>query len=200
MKSSKNKAISILDNNTNVLYYNNFLLKVEADQLYQQLLTDLDWKQYPIRMFGKTILQPRLIAWYGDQDTQYTYSQTTLIAKGWNDYLKQIQEELKHRFQLNFNSVLANLYRDGQDSMGWHSDNEKELGVQPIIASISLGAIRTLQFREKGNHKAKVSIALESGSLLLMQGDTQDVWQHQIAKTKKVKTPRINLTFRIIQS
>lgn len=199
MKSSKNKAISILGNNRSVLYYNNFLLKTEADHLYQTLLSDLTWKQYPIRMFGKTMLQPRLIAWYGDQGTQYTYSQTTLVAEGWNDDLKQIQEELKLRFQLNFNSVLLNLYRDGQDSMGWHSDNEKELGAEPIIASISLGAARTLQFRQKNNHKTKASILLESGSLLLMQGDTQELWQHQIAKTKKVKTPRINLTFRIIQ-
>jgi alkylated DNA repair dioxygenase AlkB len=200
MESSKNKAISIFGNNRAVLYYNNFLLKAEADQLYQRLLTELSWQQYPIRMFGKTLLQPRLIAWYGDKDTQYTYSQTTLIAEGWDDNLKQIQEELKHRLQLNFNSVLANLYRDGQDSMGWHSDNEKELGAEPVIASISLGAARTLQFRKKDDHKTKTSILLESGSLLLMRGNTQDNWQHQIAKTKKVKTPRINLTFRIIQS
>lgn len=200
MESSKNKAISIFGNNRDVLYYNNFLLKTEADHLYQKLLTDLDWQQHPIRMFGKTMLQPRLIAWYGDIDTQYSYSQTTLVAKGWTADLKQIQEALMHRFQLNFNAVLANLYRDGQDSMGWHSDNEKELGRQPVIASISLGTPRTLQFRQKGNSKTKTSIVLESGSLLLMQGNTQEDWQHQIAKTKKVKTPRINLTFRIIQS
>jgi alkylated DNA repair dioxygenase AlkB len=200
MESSKNKAISIFGNNRAVLYYNNFLLKTEADHLYQKLLADLNWQQYPIRMFGKTMLQPRLIAWYGDPNTQYSYSQTTLVAEGWPDDLKQIQEALMHRFQLNFNAVLANLYRDGQDSMGWHSDNEKELGAQPVIASISLGTPRTLQFRQKGNHKTKASIVLEPGSLLVMRGTTQEDWQHQIAKTKKVNTPRINLTFRIIQS
>lgn len=199
MKSPKNKAISIFENNHNVLYYNNFLLETKANQLYQKLLRDLNWQQYPIRMFGKTMLQPRLIAWYGDQGIRYTYSQTTLVAEGWNDDLKQIQEELRQRFQLNFNSVLANLYRDGQDSMGWHSDNEKELGEQPIIASISLGVARTLQFRQKDHPKTKTSILLEPGSLLLMRGNTQEYWQHQIAKTKKVTTPRINLTFRIIQ-
>lgn len=200
MGSSKNKAISIFGDNRDVLYYNNFLLKEEADHLYQKLLLDLNWQQYPIRMFGKTMLQPRLIAWYGNQGTEYTYSQTTLVAEGWNNNLKQIQEALIKHFQLNFNSVLANLYRDGQDSMGWHSDNEKELGTQPIIASISLGTPRMLQFRKKENTKTKASILLESGSLLLMQGNTQENWQHQIAKTKKVKTPRINLTFRMIQS
>jgi len=199
MESSKNKAISIFGNNRDVLYYNNFLLKTDAEDLYKKLLVGLNWQQHPIRMFGKTMLQPRLIAWYGDQDIQYTYSQTTLVAKGWDDDLKQIQEALKQHFQLNFNSVLANLYRDGQDSMGWHSDNEKELGTQPIIASISLGAARSLQFRQKAPPKTKTSILLESGSLLLMQGNAQEHWQHQIAKTKKVKTPRINLTFRIIQ-
>lgn len=200
MKSSKNKAISILGNNDDVLYYNNFLLKEEADHLYQKLLRDLNWKQYPIQMFGKTMLQPRLIAWYGDPNTSYTYSQTTLVAEGWNDELKLIQEKLIQHFQFNFNSVLVNLYRDGQDSMGWHSDNEKELGQQPIIVSLSLGTPRTLQFRKKDDHKTKASVLLESGSLLLMQGDTQELWQHQVAKTKKVKTPRINLTFRIIQA
>ncbi|CAA6807762.1 MAG: Alpha-ketoglutarate-dependent dioxygenase AlkB [uncultured Aureispira sp.] len=198
MESPKNKAISILRNNRDLLYYNNFLLDTEANQFYQNLLADLNWQQYPIRMFGKTMLQPRLIAWHGDQGIQYTYSQTTLIAEGWDDNLKQIQKKLRQNFQLNFNSVLANLYRDGQDSMGWHSDNEKELGKQPIIASISLGVARTLQFRHKDNHKIKTSIVLEPGSLLLMQGNTQEDWQHQIAKTKKVTTPRINLTFRII--
>jgi len=199
MESPKNKAISIFGDNRDVLYYNNFLLKEDADKLYQKLLADLNWQQHPIRMFGKTVLQPRLIAWYGDKDIQYTYSQTTLVAEGWNKYLKQIHEALNNRLQLNFNSVLANLYRDGQDSMGWHSDNEKELGKQPIIASISLGATRALQFRQKNEHRIKKSILLESGSLLLMRGCTQEYWQHQIAKTKKIKTPRINLTFRVIQ-
>lgn len=199
MQHSKNNAISILPNKEEVLYYNNFLLNTEAEKLYQNLRTDLDWQQYPIQMFGKTMWQPRLVAWYGDEGIQYTYSQTTLVAKGWNDHLKYIQEQLQDYLGFNFNSVLANLYRDGQDSMGWHSDDEKELGPHPIIASISLGAPRTFQLRKKDDHKIKSSILLESGSLLLMQGNCQKNWQHQIAKTKKVKTPRINLTFRIIQ-
>lgn len=200
MQHSKNNAISILPNNEDILYYNNFLLKSEADELYQKLRSDLDWQQYPIQMFGKTMLQPRLIAWYGDKGIQYTYSQTTLVANGWNKNLKNIKEQLKDFLGLNFNSVLANLYRDGQDSMGWHSDDEKELGNNPTIASISLGTPRIFQMRKKDNQKTKASILLESGSLLLMQGNCQKDWQHQIAKTKKVKTPRINLTFRIIQS
>lgn len=199
MKSSKNKAISILSQSDNILYYNNFLSTVEAQVLYQKLLHNLDWQQYPIRMFGKTIWQPRLIAWYGDKDVQYTYSQTTLTAEGWDNDLKQLREKLQHELQLNFNSVLANLYRDGQDSMGWHSDDEKELGTQPTIASISLGTARKFQLRPKEDHKIKTTVLLEPGSLLLMQGDSQHKWQHQIAKTKRITTPRINLTFRKIQ-
>ncbi|WMX13900.1 alpha-ketoglutarate-dependent dioxygenase AlkB [Aureispira sp. CCB-E] len=199
MKSSKNKAISILSQSDNILYYNNFLSTVEAQVLYQKLLHNLDWQQYPIRMFGKTIWQPRLIAWYGDKGIQYTYSQTTLTAEGWDNDLKQLREKLQHELQLNFNSVLANLYRDGQDSMGWHSDDEKELGTQPTIASISLGTARKFQLRQKEDHKIKTTVLLEPGSLLLMQGDSQHKWQHQIAKTKRITTPRINLTFRKIQ-
>lgn len=199
MKSSKNNAISILVDSEDLLYYNKYLLTDKADHLYQQLIQTLNWTQQPIRMFGKTFLQPRLIAWYGDKGIQYRYSQTTLTAQGWTKELKQLQQKLNDHFQLNFNSVLANLYRNGQDSMGWHSDDEKELGPQPVIAALSLGAPRKIQFRRKGQQQQKVTILLEHGSLLIMKGAIQEEWQHQIAKTKKIHQPRINLTFRIIQ-
>lgn len=199
MKSSKNNAIYILPNSEEVLYYNNFLLKEKANDLYEILRQELDWKQYPITLFGKTFSQPRLVAWYGQKGTQYRYSKTTLIADGWTTELEEIQQSLQTVLGTNFNSVLANLYRDGQDSMGWHSDDEKELGPQPIIASLSLGATRKLQFRKKINKTEKAAVLLESGSLLIMQGNCQQEWQHQIAKTKTVNEPRINLTFRFIQ-
>lgn len=200
MKNSKNNAISILPNNNDVLYYNNFLLREKANALYQQLYQTLNWQQQPITLFGKTFMQPRLIAWYGDAGIAYTYSKTSLLAEGWTTELQQIQQQLNHFLKVQFNAVLANLYRDGQDSMGWHSDDEKELGPQPIIASLSLGASRTLQFRTKQQPRQKASIVLESGSLLVMCGNSQVNWQHQVPKTKKIHSPRINLTFRTIYS
>lgn len=200
MRSPKNNAIPIIQEQGKVDYYPNFLSTEIAEILYQQLLNGSNWKQYPIKMFGKTMLQPRLIAWYGDPNTAYTYSQTKLVASGWTPPLKRLYEEMSQQLGLNFNSVLMNLYRNGQDSMGWHSDDEASLGEQPVIASISLGTIRSIQFRLKANHQQKTKLALASGSLLLMQGDTQEFWQHQIAKTKRVDQARINLTFRTIVS
>ena len=198
MKSPKNKTIPIIQDKGTVIYSNNFLLKDVALDLYNKIRKNTEWAQYPITMFGKTVLQPRLIAWHGTKGTTYSYSNTTLIAEGWTAELLFIKRKLKEAFDLDFNSVLLNLYRDGQDSMGWHSDDEKELGQQPSIASVSLGCARTIQFRQRQDHSKKASVLLESGSLLLMQGDTQKHWQHQIAKSKKINSPRINLTFRII--
>lgn len=189
---------SILPKSDAVQYYPNFIAPILAQQYYQTLAETIDWKQYPIRLFGKTMLQPRLIAWYGDPNITYKYAQTTLTASGWTPTLKTLQEQLLESTQLHFNSVLANWYRDGQDSMGWHSDNEKELGEQPAIASISLGAARTLHFRTVEKPHQRASVLLESGSLLLMKGDSQDLWQHQLPKSKKVQAGRINLTFRQI--
>jgi len=193
MRNTKNNATSIINDYGNVVYYKDFISAEKSDFLFNHFQSTIDWKQYPITLFGKTFLQPRLVAWYGDQGTSYRYSQTTLLASGWTEELLAIKTQLKEAFQLDFNGVLMNLYRDGQDSMGWHSDDETSLGIQPAIASISLGTARTMQFRQSNNHKEKASCLLESGSLLLMQDDTQHYWQHQIPKRKKIITPRINL-------
>lgn len=198
MQSFKNKAIPLIENNGEVFYDNNFLSNDQAVNLYDKMLKNIAWGEYPIKMFGKTFLQPRLIAWYGDAGIQYRYSKTTFVANSWNTELLYIKEKLKENLGLDFNSVLLNLYRNGQDSMGWHSDNEKELGINPVIASISLGATRQIQFRQTLDHRQKIALNLESGSLLLMQGATQHHWQHQIPKTAKVEMARMNLTFRNI--
>lgn len=198
MQSLKNKAIPIIENNGEVFYDNNFLPNETASNLFDKMLKNIAWAQYPITIFGKTFLQPRLIAWYGDAGIEYRYSKTTFVANSWTSELLYIKEKIKEDLGLDFNSVLLNLYRNGQDSMGWHSDNEKELGTNPIIASVSIGACRQMQFRQTLDHRQKISLNLESGSLLLMQGSTQHHWQHQIPKTAKVHTPRINLTFRKI--
>jgi alkylated DNA repair dioxygenase AlkB len=189
---------SVLPQSDTVWYYPNFLSPPLANDYYTKLSKSLDWKQYPIRLFGKTMLQPRLIAWYGDKNIRYKYAQTTLIASGWTMELAALQQQIATKTACTFNSVLANWYRDGQDSMGWHSDNEKELGAAPCIASISLGAARKLHFRTVQKPRQRTSILLEHGSLLLMQGDSQQLWQHQIPKSKRIQDGRINLTFRQI--
>lgn len=191
-------ARSVLPQSDSVWYYPNFLSPQLASNYYTKLSKSLDWKQYPIRLFGKTMLQPRLIAWYGNADLTYKYAQTTLVASGWTSELAALRQQITSETTYTFNSVLANWYRDGQDSMGWHSDNEKELGPAPCIASISLGAVRTLHFRTIQKPHKRASILLEHGSLLIMQGDSQQLWQHQIPKSKRIQDGRINLTFRQI--
>jgi alkylated DNA repair dioxygenase AlkB len=191
--------ILVLPDSDAVLYYPDFLAANPAAQYYEQLKNTLNWQQYPIQLFGKTFLQPRLIAWYGDAGTSYRYAQTTLTAEGWTPTLAHLNDLLFEKTGQRFNSVLVNWYRDGQDSMGWHSDNEPELGQAPCIASVSLGAARKFHFRTVQKPHQRANIVLESGSLLLMQGDSQARWQHQIAKSKRVQMGRINLTFRQIK-
>jgi alkylated DNA repair dioxygenase AlkB len=181
-----------------ISYKEHFLKEATATRYFEALMKEIHWEQYPITIFGKTYLQPRLIGWYGDEGIAYRYSNTELIAEGWTPTLMKIKSKIELDIGHTFNSVLVNLYRDGQDSMGWHSDDEKELGDDPIIASVSLGAVRKLQFRKKADKREKMALDLGTGSLLVMKGQTQTIWQHQIAKTKKCLTPRINLTFRQI--
>ena len=154
------------------------------------------------------VKEPRLTAWYGQPGLTYTYSAKAMSPLPWTTSLLTIKtaietELINHLIKTDFTSVLINKYRDGNDSLGWHSDNEKELGNEPVIASISLGETRTFQFRLKDDHKKKIQIELNDGSLLVMRGKTQELWQHQIPKRSSataVINPRINLTFRHIQS
>lgn len=197
MKSPKNKTIPIIQDKGTVIYSNNFLLKDVALDLYNKIRKNTEWAQYPITMFGKTVLQPRLIAWHGTKGTTYSYSNTTLIAEGWTAELLFIKRKLKEAFDLDFNSVLLNLYRDGQDSMGWHSDDEKELGSEPFIASISLGQERRFLVRKKG--QKSFAIDLQHGSLLVMKGPSQQRYQHSLPKTRRPMGMRVNLTYRMIR-
>ena len=153
-------------------------------------------------MYGKPVLIPRLNAWFGDDEANYGYSGIRLKRNAWFAELLDLRNQIQQTFDYSFNSVLANLYRDGNDSVGWHSDDEKELGRQPVIASLSFGDTRRFSLRPKklANHKP-VHIDLQAGSLLLMAGDTQHYWLHQLAKTKQQGLRgRINLTFRNIVS
>lgn len=177
--------------------YHRFFSAEESAQLSESLTAGILWQQDQIRMFGKQIPIPRLNAWYGDADKSYTYSGIHLKPHPWNEDLLFIKERIEKVTETRFTSVLLNLYRSGNDSMGWHADDEPELGPNPSIASVSFGASRVFQMRHV-TKKIRANIPLVNGSLLLMQGSTQHFWQHQIPKTSKPLPSRINLTFRTI--
>lgn len=177
-------------------YYRDFIGQDEAKRLLQVLRNELLWRKDDIKMFGKTYKIPRLQAWYGDEGAHYKYSGIDLPLNPWHDLLLEIKASIEKQTGFSFNSVLANWYRDGQDSNGWHADNEKELGLNPVIASITLGTERIFQMKHRVDKDQKRRILLEHGSLLIMKGKTQHFWLHQIAKSKKIDTDRINLTFR----
>lgn len=172
----------------------------ESRFIFDALQARIQWGQETLVIFGRPVLTPRLTAWYGDAGTAYSYSGKTFYAKPWTDELAVIRDRAQQAAGERFNSVLLNLYRDGRDSMGWHSDDEPELGINPVIASVNFGAERRLDFRLKNHHAVKHSIMLANGSLLVMKGDLQHHWQHQVAKTAKVTAQRINLTFRNIKN
>lgn len=178
-------------------YYPNFLSEEKANQIFQQILTETAWQQDSISLFGKTHLQPRLTALYGNNGKPYSYSNIIMHPNNFSPLLIHIKEEIETLCNENFTTVLLNLYRDGNDSNGWHADNEKELGRNPIIASLSLGEERV--FHIKHNTKdEKFKLNLENGSLLLMKEGSQVHYKHQIPKSQTSKKPRINLTFRTI--
>jgi len=179
-------------------YYHKFFNKPEADTFFKNLLTEIKWKQDNINIFGKTYPQPRLTAFFANNNKPYSYSNIKMKPKDFMGDLLTIKQILENEMDIKFTSCLANLYRDGQDSNGWHADNEKELGINPIIASISFGAERLFHLKHKKDNTLRTRIILEHGSLLIMKGATQHNWLHQIPKTKKDIEQRINLTFRII--
>lgn len=177
--------------------YQDKRLEEKKDLWFKSCLHDLNWETGFIKIFGKTHQIPRLQAWYADNEVEYTYSGKKLQRHNWNNLLLEIKEKIENITSFKFNSVLANLYRDGNDSMGLHSDDEKELGKKPVIASLSLGETREIYFKHK-NKKLNLIIPQASGQLIVMHGKTQEYWKHEIKKTKKIKKPRINLTFRNI--
>ena len=196
---------SLFHSNNNILPFNGevillpgFFPKTESDIYFNQLLNETQWKQEPIKIFGKSVMQPRLTAWYADENKNCVYSGIVMKPVAWTETLLSIKQKAEKASGFQFNSVLLNQYRNGHDSMGWHRDNEKELGVNPVIASVSFGATRTFQLRDYKNKKPVQSIELTHGSMLLMKGETQHHWEHQLPKTKLPKGIRINLTFRNI--
>ena len=191
----KNEIVA--HNDLKVRIEKNFFNQVDSNELLKKLISDLPWESMAIKMFGKDITIPRLQCWVGDKGCDYKYSGKKLNRQNWTTDLIMIREKIYKELNIDFNSVLVNYYRDGMDSMGWHSDDEKELGPNPTIASISLGSERDLVFRNKIN-KEVLPIPQTHGCLILIDGKTQKNWQHAIKKTRKVIGPRINLTFRNI--
>lgn len=176
-------------------YYPRFLARQQADQLFAQLLNRDGWGQPQVHIHGKDINVPRLVAWEGDKGVHYSYSGLTHTCRGWSAQLDLLKQALKQQTGYSFNFVLLNLYRDGQDAMGWHRDNERELGPNPIVASISLGAERDFHLRERPGARFH-NIKLEHGSLLLMPGGIM----HQLPRRAAVASPRINISFRQVQT
>jgi alkylated DNA repair dioxygenase AlkB len=185
-------------------YTPRFLAEPEADRALERLWRELEWSQREITLFGRRMLQPRLVAWYGDPAARYTYSGLTLEPLPWHPLLRQLGARIEHFCGHRFNSVLANAYRDGRDSMGWHSDDEKELGCKPVIASLSLGATRRFLLRPKrvepGTRRVSRTLPLEHGSLLLMRGDSQRLFQHALPRSRQPMGLRINLTYRLVSA
>jgi alkylated DNA repair dioxygenase AlkB len=171
----------------------------EAQVWFDTLQQQLDWRHEAIKIYGKTSVVPRLTAFYGDPDIAYRYSGIVHIAQPWHPLLAHIRDHLKQLLDLSFNSVLANYYRDGKDYMGWHSDDEMELQRSPVIASVSLGAERPFYLRHKESVYDPYHLSLYSGSLLVMGHATQKTWQHSLPRRLRIKSPRINLTFRTIE-
>ena len=187
----------VAHNDLKIRVQEGFFSSVEANDLLINCIAGLPWESMKIKMFGKEIVIPRLQCWVGDEGCEYSYSGKKLNRQPWTPELLMIKEKISQHANLNFNSVLVNFYRDGQDSMGWHADDEPELGKNPTIAALSFGGERDLVFRNILS-KETLSIPQLHGALIIIDGQTQQYWQHAIKKTKKIISPRINLTFRNI--
>lgn len=179
------------------IYIPGFFSRVESDRFFNSLRCQVDWKQESMSMYGRKVAFPRLIAWYGDDNKPYSFSGISLYPSPWLPDLLEIKNRIEPMAGVTFNRVLLNLYRDGRDSVSWHTDAEPELGRNPVIASVSFGASRKFQLRHL-HTKEKIELELTHGSLLIMQGELQHYWQHQIPKTSKTVGERINLTFRVM--
>jgi len=194
-ESEPNSEKNWLPKDGTVNYFGKLFSKHKADSFYEMLFNTIKWEKDNIFIFGNHIITNRKVAWYGEKKQEYTYSNTTKLALTWTKTLLELKSIIERRTGESFNSCLLNLYHNGSEGMGWHSDNEKSLANNGAIASLSFGSERNFTFKHKES-KAKVGVVLEHGSLLLMKNETQKHWLHQLPKTTKVTKPRINLTFR----
>lgn len=170
----------------------------ESDAYLNAFISTVPWAQKTVKMWDKQMLTPRLTAWYGDPQTNYAFTGLKLDPLPWTPELLAIKSLVEPLAGITFNSVLLNYYRDGNDSVAWHSDKENVLGKRPVIASVSFGQVRSFDIRSKADHKEKYSVRLEHGSFLLMKSGLQEAFEHRIAKSTKTMRPRVNLTFRVV--
>lgn len=194
-----------MDSNRNLLpkdgtvnYYGKVFSEDEATRYYEILLNTIEWKNDEAIIFGKKIITKRKVAWYGEREFEYTYSKVTKKALLWTPELLQLKKHIEAKSGETFNSCLLNLYHSGDEGMAWHSDAEKDLKKNGAIASVSFGAERKFAFKHKES-KETITLNLEHSSLLIMTGTTQKYWLHRLPPTKKVDSPRVNLTFRTIE-
>jgi alkylated DNA repair dioxygenase AlkB len=193
------RPLVIVDHDGLVTYDTYYLDPWFADGVFETLRKEVSWRQDELKMYGRTIPIPRLTAWYGDPGATYVYSGIRNDPFPWNQVLDGLRRALETSHGISFNSVLLNLYRSGKDSLSWHADDERELGREPVIASLSLGAPRLFQLQHRVTGEV-ISVNLEHGSLLVMSGVTQQCWKHQVPKERDASGERINLTFRVIDA
>lgn len=184
---------------SDIIYFPKFIDTALANSYFKVFRNTIPWQQDDIKVFGKVYAQPRLTALYGNNGKPYSYSNITMKPHEFTQELLEIKQLIEKNTEVEFTTCLLNLYRDGKDSNGWHADNEKELGKNPVIASVTLGQERFFHLKHRTQKELKHKLLLEHGSLLLMKGKTQHHWLHQIPKTAKVVGERINLTFRVIK-
>lgn len=197
-KAWSDRTVAYLQENATIDSHTVDWRAVPSDALDRIGFTNIHWKQDSLKLYGKSVLLPRLTAWYGDSGAAYTYSGIKSEPNQWNDGLLHLKRRIEELVGSTFNSVLLNWYRDGQDSLSWHADDEKELGADPIIASANFGATRDFQLRRISDHAQKITIPLKHGTLLVMRGELQRHWQHAVPKRANVAGSRFNLTFRTI--
>lgn len=177
-------------------YIPQLFTREESNYLLKKLIDEVPWSQTSVLMYGKEVLTPRLTAWFGDQNTDYSVAGTGSTPYPWTEDLLFVRKKVEEASDILFNSVLLNYYRNGNDSVSWHDDEDRIPGRNKYVASVSFGEERLFDFRKKSDHNIKYSLLLENGSCILMKGDFQKDWQHRIAKSKQAVNPRINLTFR----
>ena len=192
--------ISLIDTDGDCVLHEGFLARACADDFFERIRERAVWRRPKLRMFGRTLRAPRLAAWHGDAGARYAYSGALHLPRPWFGELRELRARIEAHTGARFNSVLLNYYRDGEDALGWHSDDEPELAPGAPIASLSLGAPRRFLLRHKRRKDLACAVELRPGALLVMRGETQTHWRHALPRTKRPVGPRINLTFRRIEN
>jgi alkylated DNA repair dioxygenase AlkB len=197
-KKISDRTVEYFQENSNFDWRKVRWKQLSSEQLKEVEFTNIHWKQDNIKLYGKTIPLPRLTSWYGDSGKSYTYSGINSKPNEWNKGLLYLKSRIEEFAGVTFNSVLLNWYRNGEDYLNWHADDEKELGVNPVIASANFGETRDFLVRKNNDNSKKLVLPLKNGTLLIMRGEMQHYWQHSVPKRKKVRGSRFNLTFRHI--